>query len=58
MSRSKPTVLLEKIEKETYKTEQVLASEGIRAVYYENKPYQSKKLQHACKLSRDPSTKK
>ena len=38
MSRPKPTVILEKVEKETYKTEQVLASEGIWAVYYENRP--------------------
>ena len=38
MSRPKPTVILEKGNKETYKTEQVLASEGIWAVYYENKP--------------------
>ena len=38
MSRPKPTVLLEKVEKETYKAEQVLASEGIRAVYYDKKP--------------------
>lgn len=38
MSRPKPTVLLEKVEKETYKAEQVLASQGIWAVYYEQKP--------------------
>ena len=38
MSRPKPTVILEKVEKETYKTEQVLASEGIWAVYYSKKP--------------------
>ena len=38
MSRPKPIVILEKVNKETYKTEQVLASEGIWAVYYENKP--------------------
>ena len=38
MSRPKPTVLLEKVEKETYKAEQVLASEGICAVYYDKKP--------------------
>ena len=37
MSRPKPTVLLEKVEKETYKAEQVLASEGIWAVYYDKK---------------------
>jgi len=38
MSRPKPTVLVEITNKETYKTEQVLASEGIWAVYYENRP--------------------
>jgi len=38
MSRPKPTVILEKVEKETYKSEQVLASAGIWAVYY-NKKY-------------------
>tara|TARA_B100000085_G_scaffold174066_1_gene158566 strand:+ start:1734 stop:2021 length:288 start_codon:yes stop_codon:yes gene_type:complete len=38
MSRPKPTVLLEKVEKETYKAEQVLASDGIWAVYYDKKP--------------------
>jgi hypothetical protein len=34
MSRPKPEVLLEKIDKNTYKSEQVLASEGIWSVYY------------------------
>jgi len=38
MSRPRPTVLVEITNKETYKTEQVLASEGIWAVYYENRP--------------------
>ena len=38
MSRPKPTILLEKVEKETYKAEQVLASEGIWAEYYDKKP--------------------
>lgn len=38
MSRPKPTVLLEKVDRETYKTDQILASEGIWAVYYQNKP--------------------
>jgi len=38
MSRPKPTILLEKVEKETYKAEQVLASQGIWAVYYDKKP--------------------
>lgn len=38
MSRPKPTVLLENINKSTYKSDQVLASEGIWAVYYDNNP--------------------
>ena len=38
MSRPKPTVLVEHTNKETYKTEQVLASDGIWAVYYKDKP--------------------
>ena len=38
MSRPKPTILAEITDKATYKTEQVLASEGIWAVYYNNTP--------------------
>lgn len=38
MSRPKPNVLLEFTDKNTYKSEQVLASEGIWAVYYQGKP--------------------
>lgn len=38
MSRPKPSVLLEYTNKTTYKSDQVLASEGIWAVYLENKP--------------------
>ncbi len=38
MSRPKPTVLIEQTSKATYKTEQVLASEGVWAVFYNNKP--------------------
>ena len=38
MSRPKPQVLIEIINKQTYKTEQVLASEGVWAVFYDNKP--------------------
>jgi hypothetical protein len=38
MSRPKPNVLIENTNKSTYKTEQVLASEGIWAVFYDNKP--------------------
>ena len=38
MSRPKPTVLIELTNKTTYKSEQVLGSEGVWAVFYENKP--------------------
>lgn len=38
MSRPKPTILAELTNKSTYKTEQVLASDGIWAVYFEGKP--------------------
>lgn len=38
MSRPKPKVLLEFTNKNTYKSEQVLASEGIWAVYFQGKP--------------------
>ena len=38
MSRPKPTILAELTNKATYKTEQVLASEGVWAVYFDSKP--------------------
>jgi len=38
MSRPKPSVLIEYTNKVTYKTEQVLASEGVWAVFFEAKP--------------------
>ena len=38
MSRPKPTILLEYVNKSNYKSEQVLASEGIWAVYYDAQP--------------------
>lgn len=38
MSRPKPTVLLEIVDKQTYKTDQVLASEGIWSVFYKGQP--------------------
>jgi len=38
MSRPKPTVLVEVTNKSTYKTEQVLSSEGIWAVFFDSKP--------------------
>lgn len=38
MSRPKPTVLLELTNKSTYKTEQVLSSDGIWAVFFNGGP--------------------
>jgi hypothetical protein len=38
MSRPKPNILIELANKSTYKTEQVLASEGVWAVFYQKKP--------------------
>jgi hypothetical protein len=38
MSRPKPTVLLEHVNKTNYKSDQVLSSEGIWAVFYDGKP--------------------
>lgn len=44
MSRPKPTVLLENIDKKTYKAEQVLKAEAIWAVFYNNEPFNLKSL--------------
>lgn len=38
MSRPKPQVLAEKANKDSYKNEQVLASDGIWAVFYDGTP--------------------
>jgi hypothetical protein len=38
MSRPKPTVLIDHVDRQTYKTEQILSSEGIWAVFYDNQP--------------------
>mgnify|MGYP000978443996 CR=1 FL=1 len=42
MSRPKPTVLLEHVDKKTYKTEQVLRAEAIWAVFYKGEPFNLK----------------
>lgn len=42
MSRPKPKVLLEQVNKKTYKAEQVLESEAIWAVFYKNQPFNLK----------------
>ena len=38
MSRPKPTVLLDHVNKTTYKSDQVLEADGIYAVFYDAKP--------------------
>ena len=42
MSRPKPQVLLEYVNKKTYKTEQILDAEAIWAVFYQGKPFNLK----------------
>lgn len=42
MSRPKPTVLLENVDKKTYKSEQVLQAEAIWAVFYQGAPFNLK----------------
>lgn len=38
MSRPRPTVILEHVNKSNYKSDQVLSSVGVWAVYYDNTP--------------------
>lgn len=42
MSRPKPQVLLDYTNKQTYKTEQILNSEAIWAVFYQGQPFNLK----------------
>jgi|TARA_B110000908_G_scaffold73347_1_gene88475 hypothetical protein len=42
MSRPKPNVLLEHVNKKSYKSEQVLEAEAIWAVFYKDKPFNLK----------------
>lgn len=42
MSRPKPTIILEHIDKATYKCEQVLKADAIWAVFYQGKPFNLK----------------
>jgi hypothetical protein len=42
MSRPKPNVLLEHINKKNYKSEQILESDAIWAVFYKGKPFNLK----------------
>ena len=42
MSRPKPTILLEHVDKKTYRSEQVLQAEAIWAVFYHGAPFNLK----------------
>lgn len=42
MSRPKPKVLLDNVDKKTYKSEQVLQAEAIWAVFYKGEPFNLK----------------
>jgi hypothetical protein len=42
MSRPKPRILLENVNKKTYKAEQILEAEAIWAVFYKNEPFNLK----------------
>lgn len=42
MSRPKPTIILEHTNRETYKVEQILESEAIWAVFYQEQPFNLK----------------
>ena len=44
MSRPKPTILLEHIDKKTYRAEQVLDADAIWAVFFNGKPFNLKSL--------------
>jgi len=56
MSRPRPEVLVEIINKSTYKTDQILASNGIWAVYYQQRPInlktQNMLIQHPVKYKK------
>lgn len=42
MSRPKPKVILENINKKTFKSDQILEAEAIWAVFYQSKPFNLK----------------
>jgi hypothetical protein len=48
MSRPKPKVLLEKINKDTYKIDQILDSEAIWAVFYQDRPFNLKSANYVA----------
>jgi hypothetical protein len=57
MSRSQPKVLLEYVDKKTYKCDQVVEASGIWAVFYDNNPI-NLKSQHYLDNESTPKYKK
>jgi hypothetical protein len=57
MSRPKPNVLLEHVEKTTYRTDQVLSSSGVWAVFYNGQPI-NLKSSHILTSNSRPKYKK
>jgi len=44
MSRPKPHILIESVNKKTFKSDQVLSSEGVWAIFYNGKPINLKTI--------------
>jgi hypothetical protein len=57
MSRPKPTILLEHVNKSNYKSDQILVSDGIWAVFYDGQPI-NLKAQHILVADPGPKYKK
>ena len=57
MSRTQPKVLLEYVEKNTYKCDQIIEAAGIWAVFYDNQPI-NLKSQHYLDNESTPKYKK
>lgn len=57
MSRTQPKVILEHVDKSTYKTDQIVEASGIWAVFYDNQPI-NLKSQHYLANEAAPKYKK
>jgi len=57
MSRTQPKIILEHVDKKTYKTDQIVEAAGIWAVFYDNQPI-NLKSQHYLDNQSPPKYKK
>ena len=57
MSKTQPRILLEHVDKKTYKTDQIVEASGIWAVFYDNQPI-NLKSQHYLDSNAAPKYKK